>query len=946
MDNAQELRHRKMNLMADYYGPEDPGQNPAFMMDKDEEGNRIMIIQIDGEQADVLFDSRGPLRARTWRDRTYADIPRDIQESLMQQAYSLWLSYKDTPFGRSWIEAARSEELQRERRRNPWVYAPNGPPSLGYASEPYEMIHRPSRHLTRRVHGMKESTPRRTQPSRLAKVSGKSVLELQDERLEREAARYGEVPQLALTDELVIDKFRDRKIRDFLKREMLPWMEKNFTRSISDGVTVIPKYTKEGLGKEYKEVLVTTIRDWLKIHIFHLGTKYWVDLYNTAIKEDGWIVVDVVDTNKKKAIRDQIKVGDKVTLTGALQATDKDNADPEIIDLTETAEEINLELAKVEAVPEPEVVNQTLDNWLSDWPTEEDEVNKDTIKEKLKEAATEAIKTAKLKESYKEIIEKQLAENVIRTKKNVAQNAFEDNQEQDWIQEIVQLEEERETLVAKMQKQDRDAADRAKKLTDALKEEKRKAEVLEEEQKDWETAQKKLNKELQRAKRAVQVKESDLTGYTSKSPYHEDESDSEEVDDEDVQHLEDVKRVEPESYMNVNGRKVVLNNWESNQRTYETEPDYWETVEQTFVKGSDGYYHFPPITVTTLFQVEISRWKILEALKKQIGESKDAHSNLFETARTCLKYGIDHNLLPEIYCDLVVSPDERTHIFSMPEVRRDLTKLIDYINSKSNRVTGPDQAEARTRKYLSREMGRPEADLRLIVSRLRWEYARDIIRTMPDFHKMGMTEQRVLTEKISRDFFVAELKLNYKHVYEKAMEHGFINDKVPKMAENIQGIFSVEAKKKKSGVNSTTVAKDRKKAARSQSVPSRAPKKKEKPKKKVNTFTPQQIRRPSGNGNNPKPRKEYKRDTSTLVPIRNSPGDYLWTSKDKQCKNIKLPCRYHKPLGVSAQDCLTKKPDHCFECSVPGRRAEPVQVCTGKHQWKPKPRKGETNRRK
>ena len=59
--------------MADYYGPEDPGRNPAFMMDMDKDCNRIMILDIDGEQADVLFDSRGPLRARTWRDRPYAD---------------------------------------------------------------------------------------------------------------------------------------------------------------------------------------------------------------------------------------------------------------------------------------------------------------------------------------------------------------------------------------------------------------------------------------------------------------------------------------------------------------------------------------------------------------------------------------------------------------------------------------------------------------------------------------------------------------------------------------------------------------------------------------------------------------------------------------------------------------------------------------------------------
>ena len=57
----------------------------------------------------------------------------------------------------------------------------------------------------------------------------------------------------------------------------------------------------------------------------------------------------------------------------------------------------------------------------------------------------------------------------------MAQKALEDNQEEDWIQEVVQLEEEKETLVAKMQKQDRDAADCARKLTDALNEEKRKA---------------------------------------------------------------------------------------------------------------------------------------------------------------------------------------------------------------------------------------------------------------------------------------------------------------------------------------------------------------------------------------------------------------------------------------------------------------------------------------
>ena len=87
-------------------------------------------------------------------------------------------------------------------------------------------------------------------------------------------------------------------------------MEKNLTELITDGLTVIPKHAKEGLGKEYRDVLISIIRDRLKIHIFHLGTKHGIDLYNTAIKEDGWTSVDVVDTNEKKAIRDETNVSE------------------------------------------------------------------------------------------------------------------------------------------------------------------------------------------------------------------------------------------------------------------------------------------------------------------------------------------------------------------------------------------------------------------------------------------------------------------------------------------------------------------------------------------------------------------------------------------------------------------------------------------------------------
>ena len=62
-------------------------------------------------------------------------------------------------------------------------------------------------------------------------------MELQDEKIEREAARYGEALPLALTEELAVVITRSRISK---KEEMLPRMEKNFTESITDGLTVTP----------------------------------------------------------------------------------------------------------------------------------------------------------------------------------------------------------------------------------------------------------------------------------------------------------------------------------------------------------------------------------------------------------------------------------------------------------------------------------------------------------------------------------------------------------------------------------------------------------------------------------------------------------------------------------------------------------------------------------
>ena len=84
-------------------------------------------------------------------------------------------------------------------------------------------------------------------------------------------------------------------------------------------------------------------------------------------------------------------------------------------------------------------------------------------------------------------------------------------------------------------------------------------------------------------------------------------------------------------------------------------------------------------------------------------------------------------------------------------------------------------------------------------------------------------------------------------------------------------------------------------------------------------------------------RKERQRthvmDKSRLRKIPGS-KDKLWDSKDGKVTDIRLPCGYHRPLGMTPEECLDS-PRHCYECSKPNKIAPPVRECTGLHQYRP-----------
>ena len=57
---------------------------------------------------------------------------------------------------------------------------------------------------------------------------------------------------------------------------------------------------------------------------------------------------------------------------------------------------------------------------------------------------------------------------------------------------------------------------------------------------------------------------------------------------------------------------------------------------------------------------------------------------------------------------------------------------------------------------------------------------------------------------------------------------------------------------------------------------------------------------------------------------------------NKQSILDKLPCKFHKRQGLSAEECRQHEIKHCWECSTEKELAPPLAKCKGPHQWKPK----------
>ena len=426
--------------------------------------------------------------------------------------------------------------------------------------------------------------------------------------------------------------------------------------------------------------------------------------------------------------------------------------------------------------------------------------------------------------------------------------------------------------------------------------------------------EKRLQSQLNRVETRLQDFQAELGkhGSKKKTPPELGEISSDDSSDGDIQEVDQNQ-----------GNETI--DYAANQRNFTDNEEFWEGILDTYSKTKDNLPKIPKVTLISTYQIITSRFKILNLLNK-LTEAKpvpDLFTRLFECGRILIDFGAAHSTITEIFTGYCLTPEEKRLIYQHPKARNNLTELLNWINSSYNRLSGEQMMKRHAINFVNKEMAKRDCDLQLIASELLQKHVAALVRTKSNFHKFTVDQKRVLYQEIGKEIFIGELKLNYGHIYDRAMENGILSEELITLASKLQGSFLVMNSKK--GVNTVQSTKQKKK------------KEKEEMKKKINNVSQnppsQDNRTPQKPILGVKEKKFKERDVSELKPIPNKPGLYTWTSRDGKIRDIILPCAFHRDKKVSAQECF--KLNHCWECSRENMLSPPVSQCSGtNHQWR------------
>ena len=968
---------------------------PPVVMWINPDGIHGMRFPHEGRRAFVHCDEDGPVYVVNWGLDTEEELSIDDKEDLWAIAMNAWEELEATPEGQSWIIQAR--ERKREADWNNSHPPPQDPYSPAYIAKRSSRAPPTNRRFVNIVGkdgvetgdqqdgtttetaaevspGITEPpategtnatppapaapgvTPTQTNGQRVvpwrAAQNGVGLMKPWEDRVETgPGANY-----FGPTDEEMVEYALDSSMNQLNLDRMRLWMAKAMVATVPNGLTdEFPvfswKLTRE-LSTKYKTV--DYITRWLNASALN-GIPPFAELYRKH--ENTGDFKQLEDLNKHlDEIEGGLKIGKKPDLDPSLTQY------PGVEHLQDTVGKINSKIETDSILSsDPEYAKQMSPFRGSEW----DKTTEEPILTALSQEKKRRMKMEKELEKLKKQVTSVLVEQTYEGNKLNVQGAMEKVQLEKWRREAeAQEEKARQSQLSTSLLKEQQQAIVQGLNTDITTLRNEKADVM------AQLSQRDREIELLKQREQNLGNQEFMNGGMDALGIVQDPSKGiGSIDPGKVIHGgygdHDPHQV-PGSHavFKRNGRSYGLNNYAINvsMRGFDKLPkigNWWMNILNNLPKCPEtGVPMIPPIIRGSLIEVENPQLNIIKMMTNNVKESTDLHFNLAETAKLVLKQGIHHDLLPPLFCDYILPMKERSLVTTIKNCTSDLSVLLEYINGKTNRLTGTEERENEAKNFINKELMKRNPDIRVAVGRLKDHYALEVVRTYHNYDNMNPQEVEAHKETLSRVWFTNELKLNHKQSWDEAIKFGYNNNFVSEIAERMQGIFHINNKNKKEKVYTAT--KTDKKSGKAPTKKSEGKGNSKAQKKRVNNAMSddtyqRQEQRPPRNTSDTKfgrkkefkreSRREFRMDTSTLRKIPGS-TDKMWDSKDGKVTNIRLPCGYHKPLGMTPEECLDSLPRHCYECSRPNKIAPPVRDCKGKHQYRnPAPRKRGEGRR-
>ena len=221
---------------------------------------------------------------------------------------------------------------------------------------------------------------------------------------------------------------------------------------------------------------------------------------------------------------------------------------------------------------------------------------------------------------------------------------------------------------------------------------------------------------------------------------------------------------------------------------------FWDNVLKEVYETNQG--NIPKANKFNLGHIKTRYYRIINALKDlQTGSSSaDVVRRLHKAAVVLVLNNVAHRLLPQLFVESCLSPDERTLAESTYETwkGKPVEKLIEFLEKRIMRAGGEELQRRAANDFVQAEFNKKNVNVHQVASKLKTQIAHRLCASMTGFSGLSPALKKDRIELTAKQLFVEGLKTYRPAIYNKAITWSMLDSAdVLQIAERIQNLFLV-----------------------------------------------------------------------------------------------------------------------------------------------------------